>query len=223
MKHAETIYQHLEKKIISGELQPGQRLDETELCLTFGVSRTPVRDAFLQLAAVGLVELRQRQGVLVTAISLVQMAQMFEVMAEIEAHCASLAAQRMTLTEQNLLVAAQADCLKFANDGSEEGLNLYFNANYAFHQIMYAGAHNDFLYQQTLNLRNRLTPYRRFRLQNPARLKASSEEHQEILEGILEGNKERAAAAVRQHLTIQWSLLADLSAAFEHAQPKKLA
>ena len=215
MNNAELIYRNLERQIISGDMSPGQRLNEAELCRAFDVSRTPVREAFIQLAAVGLVELRPRLGAVVTAIPLPKMAQMFEVMAELEASCASLAAERMSMTERRLLQAAQEDCLEFANNDDEEGLSRYFEANYSFHKIIYEGAHNDFLCQQTLDLRDRLTPYRRFRLQSPARCRASSQEHQQILQFILAGDREGAAAEIRKHLTIQSALLADISTAFE--------
>lgn len=223
MNNAERIYTSLEKDIISGAVQPGSRFEEAELCRQFGVSRTPVREALLQLSATGLIELRPRQGAVVTAIPLAKMAQMFEVMAELEALCASLAAQRMTITERHLLETAQQDCRDFAGDGSEDGLSRYFEANYAFHRVIYEGAHNDFLYQQTMQLRNRLTPYRRFRLQSPARLKISSDEHQQILECILAGDSVAAAATTRAHLTIQSALLADIANGFERAQLRAVA
>ena len=223
MNNAERIYQALEKDIISGVVQPGGRFDEAELCQQYGVSRTPVREALLQLSAVGLVELRPRQGALVTAIPLAKMAQMFEVMAELEAFCAALAAERMTTTERHLLQAAQQDCIAFSSDGSEEGLNRYFDANYAFHRIIYDGSHNEFLSQQTMQLRNRLTPYRRFRLQSPARLRVSSEEHQAILKHILAGDSTGAASAIRGHLTIQSALLADIANGFERANLRAVA
>lgn len=223
MNNAERIYTSLEKDIISGAVQPGSRFEEAELCRQFGVSRTPVREALLQLSATGLIELRPRQGAVVTAIPLAKMAQMFEVMAELEALCASLAAQRMTITERHLLETAQQDCRDFAGDGSEDGLIRYFEANYAFHRVIYEGAHNDFLYQQTVQLRNRLTPYRRFRLQSPARLKISSDEHQQILECILAGDSAGAAATTRAHLTIQSALLADIANGFERAQLRAVA
>ena len=215
MNNAELIYRSLEGQIIAGDVQPGERLNEAELCRVYEVSRTPVREAFLQLAAVGLVELRPRQGAVVTAIPLGKMAQMFEVMAELEGTCASFAAERMSMAERRLLQAAQETCLEYANNEHEEGLALYFEANYAFHKIIYEGAHNDFLCQQTLDLRNRLTPYRRFRLQSPARLRASSQEHQQIMERILAGDQAGAGAEIRKHLTIQSALLADISTAFE--------
>lgn len=220
MNNAELIYRTLEKQIISGEIQPGGRLNEADLCQTFGVSRTPIREAFLQLATMDLVELRPRQGAMVTSIPLHKMAQMFEVMAELEASCARLAAERMSTTERHLLQAAQNDCLEFANNASEEGLNLYFEANYSFHKIIYEGAHNEFLCQQTENLRARLTPYRRFRLQSPARLKSSSREHQRIMEFILAGDGVSASAEIHKHLTIQSALLADISTAFERRNLK---
>src|ERR1700677_429003 len=96
----ETIYEYLEKEIISGRVPPGERLDEAALGRQFSVSRTPVREAFLQLAAVGLIQFQSRQGAIVATIPLARVAQMFEVMAELEALCARLASERMTTAER---------------------------------------------------------------------------------------------------------------------------
>lgn len=67
----------LEGEIVSGRLRPGDRIDEKELCGKFGVSRTPVREAILQLASIGLVALRPRQGAIVARISVRQIVAMW--------------------------------------------------------------------------------------------------------------------------------------------------
>ncbi len=90
----------------------------------------------------------------------------------------------------------------------------YFQANYAFHDVIYRGTHNEFLFETTMQLRNRLTPYRRFRLQSPARLRVSSEEQRVILEAMLDGAGARAANLMKAHMTIQSAVLADIVSSF---------
>lgn len=55
----------IENGIVTGEFEPGERLDETQLAMRFGVSRTPIREALMQLSAIGLVEIRPRRGAVV--------------------------------------------------------------------------------------------------------------------------------------------------------------
>lgn len=210
LSNSSSIYRHLAKLIVSGELPPGRRLDEAELCQKFDVSRTPIREAMLQLAAVDLIQLRPRLGAIVATIPLVRIMQMFEVMAELSALCASLSAERMTLAERKALRDSEDDCTKWANDQSENACERYFDANYRFHEIIYRGSHNDFLSETTMKLRNRLSPYRRFRLQSLARLKVSNREHNRILKAILVGDNEEAAKEMRAHVTVQAAVLADI-------------
>ena len=87
----------LSDEIVAGRLAPGVRLDEQALADRFGLSRTPVREALGQLAAMGLVEKRPHRGVVVAAFTVERMVHMFEVMAELEAICARLAARRMSI------------------------------------------------------------------------------------------------------------------------------
>ncbi|MBL4907248.1 MAG: GntR family transcriptional regulator, partial [Sneathiella sp.] len=100
----------LEQEIVTGSLKPGTRLDETILADRFGVSRTPVREALTRLAASGLVEIRPRRGAVVATITLKDLMNMFEVMANLEAVCARLAARRITPEEKDELVASHALC-----------------------------------------------------------------------------------------------------------------
>ena len=68
--HTDGIVQAIEGHIATGELKPGDRLDERSLALTFNVSRTPIREALKTLAATGLVTLRGRQGATVSKLSM---------------------------------------------------------------------------------------------------------------------------------------------------------
>src|SRR3979409_138523 len=90
----------LADEIVRGVLAPGSALDETDIARRFGVSRTPVREALRQLVASGLVEARAHRGAVVAQPSLERLTGMFEAMAELEALCAGLAAERMTAAER---------------------------------------------------------------------------------------------------------------------------
>ena len=131
-------------------LEPGSALDETELARRFNVSRTPVREAIRQLAASGLVEVRAHRGAVVARPSDERLVGMFEAMAELEALCAGLAAERMTATERQLLETAHEDLRVLIQSGDPQR---YHEVNEAFHSTIYAGAHNAYLAEMTLATR----------------------------------------------------------------------
>ena len=81
---ANNIRDVLESEIISGERQPGDRLDEPQLTARFNASRTPVREALVELATAGLVEMQPHRSAVVAEISVQQVIQMYEVLADLE-------------------------------------------------------------------------------------------------------------------------------------------
>jgi len=206
-RRAEDVRLCLENEILSGVLTPGERLDETGLARRFGVSRTPVREALLQLASVGLIEMRPRQGAVVATITVQQLLQMFEAMAELEALCARLAARRMSPDERAALRRAHRRCSRLARNGDPEA---YYAANRDFHEAIYAGTHNGCLEDMTRTLRNRLSGYRRFQLHRPGRVAQSLDEHDDVVAAITAGDADGAAAAMRAHVAIQGEVFTDL-------------
>jgi DNA-binding GntR family transcriptional regulator len=85
---AEDIRLQLADEIVLGRIPPGERLDEAGLAARFGVSRTPIREALRQLTVMGLVDSRPHRGVIVTEITAEKLAELFELMTELEAFCA---------------------------------------------------------------------------------------------------------------------------------------
>src|SRR5919112_6904540 len=100
----------IENGILKGEFEPGERLDEVQLATHFGVSRTPIREALMQLSAIGLVEIRPRRGAVVVDPGPERVFEMFEVMAELEGMAGALAARRHTNQDRSALVAAHKKC-----------------------------------------------------------------------------------------------------------------
>jgi len=205
-KHAVQLAKVLEDEIATGELSPGTRLEEVALAERFGVSRTPIREALHLLSASGLIDLRPRRGAVVASLSLERLLQMFEVMAEMEATCARLAARRMTLEERKALEHQHLVCGKSSASGDSD---YYYEENARYHTLICNGAHNNFLADEVQRLRRRLQPYRRLQLRLEGRIDASFAEHTGISEAIVAGAEEKAAEVMRQHVSIQANRFGD--------------
>lgn len=210
VKMSERLRERIEEEIATGRLPPGSALDEVALAERFGVSRTPVREALIQLTAEGLVESRPRRGAVVTSLGPARLLEMFEVMAELEALCARQAARRMTTEEQQALVAAHGACEAARGDP-----DAYFYANERFHAAIYAGSHNGFLAEEAAALQRRLRPYRRLQLRVRNRMARSFAEHQTVVEALLAGEADAAADALRGHVNVQGERFGDLVASLQ--------
>ena len=114
-KRSEELREAIEERIVVGEFGPGMRLDEAHLAERFGASRTPLREAFIQLASSGLIELRARRGAVVCEPSAQRLIEMFEVMAELEGMCGRLAARRIAPAEMASLEEAHLACAAFSD------------------------------------------------------------------------------------------------------------
>ena len=190
------IYKALAEQIINGEFGPGDKLEEQALAERFNASRTPVREALRELAARGLVNLVPRRGGVVASIGVEELADMLEAEAELEALCARMAAQRMSMLEKKQLEALHLDATAVAGSGDEVG---YLAANKRFHDLICAGTHNTTLAQTVRHLRDRLAPFRQTQSGVERRFEVSHGEHQAIVSAILEGDADAAGAAMLGH------------------------
>ena len=209
MRAEDRIAQALEAEIVEGTLPPGARLNEPSLARRFGVSRTPVRAALQRLSSLGLIEMRPR-ATQVLKPSAVALFEMFETMAELEASCARLAAQRAETAALDRLAAAVADC----GNAVAEDIPAYYDANLGFHRALYAASGNGFLAGQAEALHMRLTPFRRQQLRLPRRTEQSLAEHRAILAAIAARDAAAAAETARGHITVQGQGLATMIARF---------
>lgn len=192
-----------------GEYPPGRRLVENDLLKSFGVSRTPLREALIQLASLGLVEKRPRRGAFVAEINPQRLWEMFEVMGELEGMCGRLAARRMTEEDRALLLAAHAGCKAAADGGDPDS---YYYANERFHLVIYAASQNAYLAEQAQQLRRKLRVYRRLQLRVRGRIATSYTEHDGVVDALLAGQGEAAAERSRAHVLVQGQRFGDLIA-----------
>ncbi len=196
---SERLADEIAEAVLSGEFEPGRRLDEHMLAERFGVSRTPVREALRQLASTGLIDLRPRRGAVVTHTSPDQLERLFVAMAEIEATCARLSAMSMTTIERRRLQAFHGDMGEIVERGDREA---FATANLSFHTLIYRGAHNEILADFATSLRRRLAPFRRAQFKAAGRLPRSHAEHALIMQAIVAGEAAAAHTAMVDHMSL---------------------
>jgi DNA-binding GntR family transcriptional regulator len=204
--HAEAVRVTLENDIFSGRLLPGASLDEEALARRFSVSRTPVREAMLQLIQSGLVEKRPRQGATVAKTDISDMIRLFEVMSELEGICAKFAARRMTAQERAELVEVHEKSEVAFNANDQEA---YYQLSRRFHLLVINGTHNQELIEMTNRLGIKLVPYRRFQLNYPGRAESNLSDHAVILAAIVAADTDLSAELFRKHTNVQGDVLAE--------------
>ena len=190
----EILVSEIEKLIVNGSMVPGQRLDEMVLAKKYGVSRTPVREAIRALIAIGLVQNTGKQGSQVAKLSISMLIEMFELMAVLEGMCAQLAARRAT---KNQLFEMQKTHELLEKTFEKGAHKEFYNVNLQFHDLLYNASHTQYLAEETLRLRRRLSPYRMRVTFQPGRMSSTLEEHNKILIAINKGESELAGVGSR--------------------------
>lgn len=188
----------LRDDIATGALAPGARMDEVALTERFGVSRTPVREALTRLTAQGVLVPGEKRGVRVAEYSREDLAHIFETMHEIEAVCARIASQRLTLLARSEIEAAQAACVAAAQSGDRR---LYMQANEAFHATIYRATGNPYIAELASDFRRRTGPFRAKKFAGKGDLIASAQSHEALIASIFSEDSKVASDGMRAHMT----------------------
>jgi DNA-binding GntR family transcriptional regulator len=212
IKNSDIVAAKLEDSILRGDYKDGERLNEVTLSNEFGVSRTPIREALHKLTQSGLVEQIPSRGVFVRQPGPVELMELFEMMAELEAACARLAAKRISDSALDELREANAQC-KMAMLAKET--DSYYYANIDFHMTIYRESGNTILEQEAKRLHQRLKPFRRSQLQVRGRMPQSMSEHEQIVVALAVGDAEKAADLIRGHVAIQGEKFNHLMVSFK--------
>lgn len=207
------VCRQLEHDIATGRLPPGSRLDVKSVAERFDISRTPAREALLQLATAGLIDFQPRRGGIVITLDPRDVMAMVEVLVVLEAQAAQLAARRMNPSQRSALQKAHEIGAAAAARG--EG-SAYADANLQFHELIYRGADNNYLHRQIVDLRSRLAFHRPVALAQLERMRASNADHALILDAILRSDPEAAHLAMTQHIAVGGTTQAELMALITH-------
>jgi len=197
MKISDQIRLRIESAIATGELEPGDAIDDAALASQHKVSRTPVREALLQLQAQGILSSTPRGGYIVAKMNLQQLLSLWELLAELEGVAVRLACERMTNEEIKALVKQHRSSQKLAKTDDMEG---WQEANLKFHEIIYEGARNPFLRQEVMRIRSRTGAYRRHAFGALGRITASYAQHEKILDALDKRDATAAVAFMTDHM-----------------------
>ena len=196
----DVVFQTLRQAILKGELQPGERLMEIKLAEVLGVSRTPIREAIRKLELEGLVVMIPRKGAAVANITEKDTKDVLEVRRTLEMFAVEVVCDRIT-EEQLQMLKTAAKAFEDAK-GSMDLIRIAEN-DMKFHEIIYAGTQNERLMQMLSNLRENMYRYRIEYLKDANYYDSLVREHQEILDAIESGDKERARESMRAHIDNQ--------------------
>jgi DNA-binding GntR family transcriptional regulator len=191
------VQEEILRRIKTGELKGGMKLNEMDLAEHLKISRSPVREAFRALEEAGLVWLEKNRGVHIREISDDEAAELYEVRAGLDEISGRRLASRITDTQLQEL-HRMLDQLEASSNDNE--LNNYFTLNLAFHDRLVELSGNTTmlgLYRQVVN-RMHLLRRRGFSIAGSSR--ASHTEHRMILEALAHRDPEAVALAMRQHV-----------------------
>lgn len=135
------VYEQLRRAIVEGSIRPNERLIESDLAQRLKVSRTPIRESMMRLAADGLI-VSQRRGWAVREHSPTEIREVYEVRAGLEGFAAGLAAQRATDEE---LKGIQAIHQSYSDSVRESSRGHIVAHNDEFHEAVLSAAHNQLL------------------------------------------------------------------------------
>jgi len=202
----EIVFESMREAILSGVLQPGERLMEIQLAEEMGVSRTPVREAIRKLELENFVVMIPRKGAYVAGVSSKDVADVFEIRSALEGLAAGLAAERITEDE---LEQMERVLFYRANEG-ELDLEQIVKSDTDFHALVYKASRNDRLIQILENLREQIQRFRATSLAVPGRNKLALEEHRMIVEALRNHDSEEAQALAMAHIVTAENVMFDV-------------
>lgn len=193
----EQATQRLRQMLVEGQIAPGAKLNERELCEALNVSRTPLREAIKTLAAEGLVELLPNRGAIAVALSEADVLNTFEVMAGLEGLSGELAAQRITESELNEIKAMHFEMLAAY---TRRDLSAYYRLNAAIHRSINAAARNPVLTAIYTQVNARLQALRFRSNQDGEKWKHAVEEHEQMIAALQAHDPVAMRAVLGVHL-----------------------
>jgi len=199
--------------IDGGRLNPGDIIEEAPLVQQHGVSRTPVREAFIQLEAAGLIRRLPRKGAVLFRPTLEEFLAILEVHAKLEGQAAGLAARRLSPQNAIDLEAAVVACEVHAAQKGDDDPNGYYQLNLRFHEVVAISAGNPFLVEMIKTNARKLMAYYRARYRYPGSIAVSAAEHRQIAGLITSHQRDKAETAMATHVQFDQVTVMDLLAA----------
>ncbi len=209
----DTIITAILDQIEAGRLSPGDLIDEAPLIRDHNVSRTPVREAMIQLETAGLIKRLSRKGAVVFKPTLEEFLAILEVHAKLEGQAAGLAARRLSTSFAAKLEQVTKACEDHAATLGDAEPDRYYQLNMAYHARVAEAAGNPFLLEMIKTNARKLMAYYRARYHYKGAIADSARDHRAITTLILNRDAEAAEAAMARHVQFDQVTAMDLLAA----------
>jgi DNA-binding GntR family transcriptional regulator len=204
-EHASNI---LEQAIISGMLEPGQRVTEAELSQMLGVSRTPVREATRILEARGLIIRKPNRGTYIASRTTQQEAEaLYRLRIPLEAYLAGRAAESANGDTHEKLRGLQSEFRETLAGVGPDAPDELIRLDSEFHWTIYRAADSD-LVSVVGSYWARLQRELSARTYSAERPEYFADQHDQIVTALIGGDAERSAQLMAEHIEASWLAVA---------------
>ncbi len=192
---------YVKNQILTGAFPGGELITEGEVADALGMSRTPVREAFLRMEAEGLLRLYPQRGALVIPVSPQEVRAVMEARLVLEQFAAGKVARQSAEARSDMSDRMATELARQRQTAAAGDLREFSDADRAFHAILIEAAGNSILHDVYGSLRDRQTRMiGESAVREPARVETILAEHSEIAEAVREGDLNRSLKAIEAHL-----------------------
>jgi len=195
----EQVYEFLREQLRKGELRPGSVIDMEKTSKRLGVSKTPLRDALLQLEHEGFVSILPRRKIVVNPLTLRDIRNYYEIIGALESVAVLAAVDNLRDADLKMLESLNAD-MRTAME--KDDFDLYYERNLAFHDVFLGTSGNAILHKIINTMKKRLYDFPRPQKFVKEWELASVGEHAELIQLLKKRNREEAGAFIRD---VHWS------------------
>jgi DNA-binding GntR family transcriptional regulator len=195
----EKILETIRDAILKGTLKPGERVSEPDLAERFGISRTPIREAFRQLESEGYLQVIPRKGAVVASLSERDVEEFYAIKIILEGFAARMAAEKLTDKDIERLEVINEKLAQIAEEGD---VKTFFRVHNEFHEVFIKAAGNERLYEMINQLVMKFKRLRLASLSQPGRMAISVEEHRNMIKAFKNHDGDRADQLVTHAATI---------------------
>ncbi len=204
----ETVFQILKDRIMRQELHAGDPLPEAAIAGSLGVSRTPVREAILQLQKEGLVEVIPNRGAYVTFITLRELKNIIQLLQILEVAAVDLAMEHLDMKR---LRALEGELVALRNRGQGVSHDETSKPGIQLHDLILESCGNEKIFSTVFNIREQIRALSQTAIKKiPGRALESVDEHLEIIRAINAGDRLAAKTATTEHLGKMYKILTQI-------------
>lgn len=192
----EKILENIRDAIVSGTLKAGSRVSEPELAERYGISRTPIREAFRQLESEGYLTVIPRRGAIVSEYSPKDVEEFYAIKSIMEGYAARRACEKLSKKDLDRLQAINNKLAELARIGD---IKHFFKVHSDFHELFIKAADNEKLHELIAGLVTKFQRLRFTSLSLPGRMEISVQEHEKIIDAFRNKDADLAETLVRKN------------------------